>query len=98
MKRVASRLMLVTLLLLAAAGMVLQTGSVPHTHAASSSGVYNGEHDLTLLAGLAGHAPLTVAAPAITVDAVSTLVASSVAERPASRLARSGDSRAPPVR
>jgi hypothetical protein len=85
------------LLLLAAAAMVLQLGSVAHLHFARDSGVYNQEHDLTLLAGLAGHVIQVDGAPAITFDAVSTALIPFTPERPALRLARSGDSRAPPA-
>jgi hypothetical protein len=97
MKQFASRLTLVTLLLLAATGMVLQAGSVPHAHAGSHAGVYNEEHDLTLLAGLAGHVLLVDATLVPAFDSVSALIPPYVPERPAARLARSGDSRAPPL-
>jgi hypothetical protein len=97
MKRVASRLTLVLLLLLAATGMVLQAGSVPHAHA-TNGGLYNQEHDLTLLASLGGHVVLVDAAPALAHDDVTTLVPSLAPERPALRVARSADSRAPPLR
>ena len=98
MKRFASRLTLVTLLLLAATGMVLQTASLPHVHAASHSGVYNEEHDLTLLAGLASSLLLAAETPVLTFQNVSALVPQYVPERVATPAALSGDSRAPPVR
>jgi hypothetical protein len=98
MTRLASRLTLVTLLLLAATGMVLQAGSVSHVHAASHAGVYNGEHDLTLLAGLASHVLLVDVTLVPALDSMSVLIPPYVPERPAARLARSGNSRAPPVR
>ena len=98
MKRFASRLTLVALLLLATTGMVLQAGSVPHTHAATQASLFNEEHDLTLLAGLAGHVVLTDASTTVAFDAVSGQLSAFVPERPALRLAHSGDSRAPPVR
>lgn len=98
MKTLASRVTLVTLLLIPAAGMVLQAGSVPHAHAASHAGIYNEEHDLTLLAGLAGHVLLADATPVVAFDSISALIPPYVPERPAARLARSGDSRAPPAR
>jgi hypothetical protein len=98
MNRFASRLALVTLLLLAATGMVMQAGSLPHVHAAGAhAGMFNEEHDLTLLAGFAAQSLLVGAAPAITFDTVSTLIPPYVPERPAARLARSGASRAPPL-
>ncbi len=93
----ASRRTIVALLLLAAAAMVLQIGSVPHLHADGETGLYNEEHDLTLLAGLAGHAIQLDAVPCLAIDAVATALAPFTPERPAIRLARSGDSRAPPA-
>ena len=98
MKRFTSRLTLVALLLLATTGMVLQAGSVPHTHAAMKASLFNEEHDLTLLAGLAGHVVLSGASTTVAFDAVSSRLSAFVPERPAPRLAHSGDSRAPPVR
>jgi len=97
-KRFSSRLTLVALLVLATAGMVLQAGSVPHTHAAAHASFFNEEHDHTLLAGLAGHVVLGDAAPSIAFDAVSSRISPFVPERPALRVAYSGVSRAPPVR
>jgi hypothetical protein len=96
MKRLASRLALSLLLLLAASGMVLQAGSVPHLHAGSEPGVYNEEHDLTLMAGLAGHVLVADSAPAVTLEPVVALLPPAVAGHPASRIALAGDSRAPP--
>ena len=97
MKRFASRLALVTMLLLATTGMVLQAGSVPHLHANGQTGLYNEEHDLTLLAGLAGHVIQVDAVPVLTIDAVSTALPLFTPERLAMSLTRSGDSRAPPA-
>ena len=97
MKRVAPRLTLAVLLVLAAAGMVLQAGSVPHVHAADGA-LYNEEHDLTLLAGLASHVLLADASPTLAEDVVSTPLSAFVPERPILRVAHSGDSRAPPLR
>ena len=98
MTHMASRLTLVALLVLATAGMVLQGGSLAHVHRASQASFFNEEHDLTLLASLAGHVVLADAAPTLTLDAVSSQIAPFVPERPALRLAHSGSSRAPPVR
>lgn len=97
MKHPVSRLAIVVLVLLATTAMVLQAGSVPHLHAGGGAGFYNQEHDLTLLAGLAGHGLPAEPTPSFTIDAASASVAPSVPERPAVRLARSGDSRAPPA-
>ena len=98
MKRVATHVTLLVVLVLATAGMVLQTGSIPHVHAAMQIGLYNAEHDLSLLAGLAAHVIATDAAPTLTFDAVSTKLLPLVPAHPPLRVAYAGDSRAPPVR
>ena len=98
MKRIVSHVTLLALLVLATAGMVLQTGSVPHVHAAAQTGLYNQEHDLTLLASLTAHVVPVDVAPALTFDTVSLSIAPLAPERPLLRPALSGDSRAPPVR
>ncbi len=98
MKRLASRLTLVALLVLATAGMVTQAGSVPHTHAAAQASLFNEEHDLTLLAGLAGHVVLGDVTLTITVDAASNPLSPFIPERPVLHVGHSGVSRAPPVR
>ena len=96
-KRPAFVLPIVLLALLSSAAMVAQAGSVPHLHAAAQAGLYNQEHDLTLLAGLAGHGLLLDTAPALTTDVVSSFLPVLAPERPALRLTRSSDSRAPPT-
>ena len=96
MKRPASRLAIAVLVLLAAAAMVLQVGSVPHLHRGAEAGIYNQEHDLTLLAGLAGYGLPAGATPSLSIDTVSMPVSPFVPDRPTTRLALSGDSRAPP--
>ena len=84
------------LLLLAVAGLVLQGASVPHTHAASSPGYYNHDHDFVLLAALHGAAVLVDVAPAplvvVLVASLALLAISppTVAPRPTC------DCRAPP--
>ena len=97
MTRTASRLTLVALLLLAALGLVLQAGSVPHLHARADVGLYNEEHDLTLLAGLAAQAIEGDATPVITVDLAPPSLTPDTPERPTAPTVRSGDSRAPPA-
>jgi hypothetical protein len=98
MGRLAPRLILLLLIVLATAGMVLQNGSVPHVHAAAHAGLFNEEHDLTLLAGLAGHVVLAQTAPALSFDAPSRDVVVFVPERQVLRPASSDASRAPPTR
>ncbi|HEV8143308.1 MAG TPA: hypothetical protein VGQ77_10640 [Methylomirabilota bacterium] len=98
MKRVVARLTLGVLVILAVTGMVLQAGSLPHVHEGDGAGFYNEEHDLTLLAGLAGQVIPVDAAPTITLAAISALLLLFVPERPRLHAAHSGVSRAPPVR
>ena len=97
MKR-ASHLTVLALVMLAAAGLVLQAASLPHLHASGGSGLYNQEHDLTLLASLTAHVTLSDAAPALTLDQVAGALAPSVPESRVLRVAYAADSRAPPVR
>lgn len=52
MKR-SARTVAVLLLLLAAMAMVAQAGSLPYLHAGGEAGLYNADHDLTLLVTLA---------------------------------------------
>ena len=98
MKRAFTRLTLGVLVVLAVAGLVMQAGSLSHVHDGDTAGFYNAEHDLTLLAGLAGHLLLVDAVPAIALPIVAALLMLCVCERPAFHLGRSGDSRAPPLR
>jgi len=55
---------LALLLVLAAATVVLQGGSVPHTHAGIGPGFYNQDHDGALLATLHGVATFSAGQPA----------------------------------
>lgn len=96
MGRLAPQLLIGLLALVAASGMVLQGGTVPHLHDDHEAGLYNQEHDLTLLAGLAGHAVAPDAAPTPAIDAVSAPIRTTAPPRPPLRIAGSSDSRAPP--
>ena len=96
MRRPAPRLLITVLALLAAAAMVLQAGSVPHRHDDRNAGLYNQEHDLTLLAGLAGHATTPGLAPSVAIDTVSAPVVPATPARPTLEALGAGDSRAPP--
>lgn len=98
MKHVVSRLTLGVLVILAVTGMVFQAGSLPHVHDRDGAGFYNEEHDLTLLAGLAGQVIPVDAAPTIALAAISALLFLFIPERPGLHVAHSGISRAPPVR
>ena len=97
MKR-ASHLTILGLVVLAIAGLVLQAASIPHLHASGGSGLYNQEHDLTLLASLTTHVTLTDAAAALTFDRIEGALAPSIPEGRVLRLAHVAGSRAPPVR
>ena len=97
MLRRASHLTIVALLLLAAAAMVLQLGSVQHLHAAADPGLYNQEHDLTLLASLAGHVVEADVVPVLRLDAASTTPQLFTPACRAIHVARAGGPRAPPA-
>jgi len=85
------------LLLLAAAGLVLQGASVAHTHAASSPGFYNHDHDLVLLATLHSAAVLADAAPTPLVVVLVAAVTPLPIRSPASTPRSTCDCRAPPL-
>jgi hypothetical protein len=81
---------------LATSALVLQTGSLPHTHTGPGIGLYNQEHDLTLLTSLAVHAnPVDPSWSSIT-EGTSAAVPDHVPAPRAVRDARSGHTRAPP--
>jgi hypothetical protein len=92
MRRVGPRLALLVLAILA---MLLQAGSVPHLHGGKGPGLYNAEHDLSLLAALAAHG-LPGDPPRLVVEAVSAAVPPLAPSLLAARLCRAADSRAPP--
>jgi hypothetical protein len=83
------------LLLLAILAMLLQAGSIPHLHGGKGHGIYNAEHDLSLLATLAAHG-LPGDPPRLVVEGVSAPLPSLVASPRAAQPLRAADSRAPP--
>jgi hypothetical protein len=95
MKRPARLALLVVLLALP---LVLQGASLPHTHFGAPHGIFNHEHDLTLLATVGTVASLVATAPAVMFVLVVMTLAASARRRPATSLVRTADSRAPPVR
>jgi hypothetical protein len=97
MNRLVPRLTIALLLLLACAGMIAQAGSVPHTHKAHEPGLYNEEHDRSLLAALAAQALLSEGATAPSLEVVVGAPLPLVPERPALRTAHPDASRAPPT-
>jgi hypothetical protein len=97
MNRLVPRLTIALLLVIACAGMIAQAGSVPHVHKAHEPGIYNEEHDLSLLAAGAAQALLSEAAATTSRDVVVGEPLPLIPERPATRSARSAASRAPPT-
>jgi hypothetical protein len=87
-----------SVLLLAAVLAVLVQGAVlPHTHAGVGPGLYNQDHDLSLLATLHGAAVLLDAQPAPLVVVVVSAVTPAGTESPAAPARSTADSRAPPL-
>ena len=78
--------------------LLLQGASEPHTHLGAPAGLFNQEHDLTLLATVGTVASADAAVPAVIVVPVVTAVAALPRWQPSTTLARAADSRAPPVR
>ena len=76
--------------------LIGQGACLPHTHNDPGGGVYNAEHDLTLLAASGTVAPLP-AGPLLLVFVVATPVASPTLPAPFSVLTRDAESRAPPT-
>jgi hypothetical protein len=83
-------------LLLAVVALTLAGVSLPHTHTASAHGLWNADHDLTLMAAFGTHACQLDAMPvlAIAVVLAATIALSPMRVAPAPR--RLSDSRAPP--
>jgi hypothetical protein len=90
-----SRLIL-GLLILAVATVLLQGAVLPHTHAVSTPGLYNQDHDLALLATLHSAAVLADAPPAPLVFVLVAALAVLTIGPPASAARPTCDSRAPP--
>jgi hypothetical protein len=84
------------LLLVAVAAVVLQGGSVPHTHGGIGPGFYNQDHDGALLATLHGVATITAipaaVQPGVVLASIAPLARAHVDSTPWS----SAPSRAPP--
>ena len=85
------------LLLAAVAAVVLQGGSMPHTHAGIGPGFYNQDHDGALLATLHGAATISAADPAPEPVVVAALVAPALTDCVDSAPRSPAGSRAPPL-
>jgi hypothetical protein len=83
-------------LLLAVAALLLAGASLPHTHIATSPGIWNADHDLTLMAAFGTHAcqfeTMPVLGLVLLLAATISLAAAGLATAPL----RLSDSRAPP--
>lgn len=86
------------LLLLLAIPLLLQAASLPHTHAGAPAGLFNQEHDLTLLATAAAAATPAVTGAVVLLLPVGEALASLAPGPPVGPNARRADSRAPPLR
>jgi hypothetical protein len=83
-------------LLLGVVALVLAGASLPHTHAGSTPGLWNADHDLMLMAAFGTHACQLDAMPVIEIALVLAAAISLAAARLAAAPARLSDSRAPP--
>ena len=84
------------LMLVLLTALIAQGACLPHTHSGVGVGLYNGEHDLTLLATGSTAAPLPIPA-LLHVVVVTAPVALTVPSTPGSVVTRDAESRAPPA-
>jgi len=83
-------------LLLGVAALLLAGASLPHTHAGSIPGIWNADHDLTLMAAFGTHACQLDAMPVLGIAVVVAAAISLAATRLAAAPVRLSGSRAPP--
>jgi len=83
-------------LLLGVVALLLARASLPHTHAGSTPGLWNADHDLTLMAAFGTHACQLDAMPVLGIALVLSAAISLAAARLAAAPVRLSDSRAPP--
>jgi hypothetical protein len=84
------------LILLVLVALAAQGACVPHTHTGHGVGLFNQEHDLTLLATTGMAAPLSTAV-LLFVVMVTVPLAVSVPPAPIVFVSRDAESRAPPA-
>ena len=84
------------LILVVLVAVIAQGACLPHTHTASGVGLFNEEHDLTLLAtaGMAGPLPVGVL---LFIVMVTVSLCLSAPPAPIVVLSRDAESRAPPA-
>ncbi len=97
-RRVLTHPLAVALLVLVFATVLLEGGSVAHTHLGTEAGYYNHDHDLSLLATRSAAGPLPDVAPAFFIVIVVALVIVATAVAPDPAPGRHADVRAPPAR
>jgi hypothetical protein len=83
-------------LLLAVVALLLAGASLPHTHAVTSPGIWNADHDLTLMAAFGTYACQLDAMPVLGLALVLVATISLAATRAVAAPRRLSDSRAPP--
>ena len=86
------------LLALGLTAFLLAGACLPHLHVSGGLGLWNEEHDLSLMAALGTAASLLDAAPGVVPVFVLVLTLAASAVRLAGAPLRLSDSRAPPVR
>jgi hypothetical protein len=84
--------------LLALAAVALAGGSLPHLHGGGGPGLWNEEHDLSLMAALATDASPLAAAPVLLLVLAPLVTLAPVRPGPSGAPGRLADSRAPPLR
>jgi hypothetical protein len=84
------------LILVAVVGLLAMGACVPHTHTGVGAGLYNAEHDLTLLAVAGTVAPIP-ATMLLSVILVTTSLSPPVPVAPTVFVHRDAESRAPPA-
>ena len=79
--------------------VVVNAGSVPHSHASATPGVFNEDHDLSALATVGSSSGLVSQTPSVVpLAAAAPLATGPLATAPLEQARRSADSRAPPAR
>jgi len=84
-------------LLLALVALLLAGASVPHLHAGSESGLWNHDHDLTLMAALGNHACQPDAMPVLGLVPALAATIALLTTRHAGAPLRPSAPRAPPL-
>jgi hypothetical protein len=83
-------------MLVAVVALLLAGASLPHTHAGSTAGIWNADHDLTLMAAFGTHACQLDAMPALGLAIVLSAAISLATAHVAAAPRRLSASRAPP--